>query len=95
MLIVKNSEFKNGEINFQEKLKGDTEINQNNDKVMIKWWLNNDKVFVVINKPRHDCKMGRQQFPKLLTENIKKINKLLNKNTIKNKNFPTTKVAEK
>lgn len=36
MLIVKNSEFKNGEINFQEKLKGDTEINQNNDKVMIK-----------------------------------------------------------
>ena len=36
MLIVKNSEFKNAEINFQEKLKRDTEINQNNDKVMIK-----------------------------------------------------------
>lgn len=36
MLIVKKSEFKNAEINFQEKLKGDTEINQNNDKVMIK-----------------------------------------------------------
>ena len=36
MLIVKNSEFKNAEINFQEKSKEDTEINQNTDKVMIK-----------------------------------------------------------
>ena len=59
--MVKNIEFKNVKNESQEKLK--VEINE------IK---SSDKIFVAADKSKHIYKMEKQQYTKLLTENITK-----------------------
>ena len=59
--MVKNIEFKNVKNESQEKLK--VEINE------IKF---SDKIFVAADKSKHTYKMEKQQYTKLLTENITK-----------------------
>ena len=59
--MVKNIEFKNVKNESQEKLK--VEINE------IK---SSDKIFVAADKSKHTYKMEKQQYTKLLTENITK-----------------------
>ena len=53
-------------------------------------------MFLAADKPRHIYKMEKQQYTKLLTENITKIyNKKSNKKKISNINFTTKKITEK
>ena len=67
LLMIKNIEFRNVKNYFQEKLKED--INE------IK---TSDKVFVAADKSRHIYKMDKQQYAKLLTENVTKTYKKSN-----------------
>ena len=84
LLMVKNIEFKNVKNKFHEKLKED--INE------IK---TSDKMFVGADKSRHISKMEKQQYPKLLTENITETYKKSNKKKISNINFTAKKITEK
>ena len=84
LLMVKNIEFKNVKNKFHEKLKeGINEIKTS------------DKMFVGADKSRHISKMEKQQYPKLLTENITKTYKKSNKKKISNINFTAKKITEK
>ena len=60
LLIVKNTEFKNVKNEFQEILKEDI-----NNEIKT-----SDKIFVVAGKSRHIYEIKKQQYTKLLTENI-------------------------
>ena len=84
LLMVKNIEFKNVKNKSHEKLKED--INE------IK---TSDKMFVGADKSRHISKMEKQQYPKLLTENITETYKKSNKKKISNINFTAKKITEK
>ena len=84
LLMVKNIEFKNVKNEFQEKLKED--INE------IK---TSDKMFVAADKSRHIYKMEKQQYTKLLTENITKTYKKSNKKKLSNINFIAKKITKK
>ena len=82
--MIKNIEFRNVKNYFQEKLKED--INE------IK---TSDKVFVAADKSRHIYKMDKQQYAKLLTENVTKTYKKSNISKINNINFTAKKITEK
>ena len=84
LLMIKNIEFRNVKNYFQEKLKED--INE------IK---TSDKVFVAADKSRHIYKMDKQQYAKLLTENVTKTYKKSNISKINNINFTAKKITEK
>ena len=82
--MIKNTEFRNAKNYFQEKLKED--INE------IK---TSDKVFVGADKSRHIYKMDKQQYAKLLTENVTKTYKKSNISKINNINFTAKKITQK
>ena len=84
LLMIKNIEFRNVKNYFQEKLKEDI----NEIKI-------NDKVFVAADKSRHIYKMDKQQYAKLLTENVTKTYKKSNISKINNINFTAKKITEK
>ena len=68
--MVKNIQFKNVKRDFPEKLRED--INEIKTSA---------KVLVAAGKSRHNYKMGKQQYTKLLTTNFTKFYKKSNKNS--------------
>ena len=84
MYLVKNLEFRKINNEFQNKL--------NNDINEIK---TRDKVFVAADKSRHIYKMEKDQYKKLLKENITKTYKKSNKRKISNINWEAKKITEK
>ena len=84
MCLVKNLEFRKVNNEFQNKL--------NNDINEIK---TSDKVFVAADKSRHIYKMEKDQYKKLLKENITKTYKKSNKRKISNINWEAKKITEK
>ena len=83
LLMINKLEFRKVTNDFQEKLKED--INE------IK---TSDKIFVAADKSRHIYKMDKQQYTKLLTENVTKTYKKSNKSKINNINFTAKKITE-
>ena len=84
MYLVKNIEFRKVNNEFQNKL--------NNDINEIK---NSTKVFVAADKSRHIYKMEKEQYQKLLKENITKTYKKSTKSKISNINWEAKKITEK
>ena len=83
VLMVKNIEFKNFKNEFQAKLKeGINEIKTS------------DKIIVAAYKSRHIYKIEKQQYTKLLTENITNTYKKFNKKKISNIYFTSKKITE-
>ena len=82
MLMIKNIQFKNIKNDFQNKLKED--INE------IK---NSNKIFVSADKSRNIYKMEKEEYNKLIHENITKTYKKTNKNRINTINKTAKKIA--
>ena len=82
MIMIKNIQFKSIKNDFQNKLKED--INE------IK---NSNKIFVAADKSRNICQMEKEQYNKLLHENITKTYKKTNKNRINAINKTAKKIA--
>ena len=82
MIMIKNIQFKSIKNDFQSKLRED--INE------IK---NSNKIFVPADKSRNIYKMEKEQYNKLLHENITKTYKKINENRINTINKTAKKIA--
>ena len=81
--MIKNIEFKCVSNNFQRQLTDD-----------IKAINNSDKVFVSADKSRNIYKMDKEQYTKLLNENITKAYRKTNKNSVNKINKDAKKIAK-
>ena len=81
--MIKNIEFKFVSNNFQRQLTDD-----------IKAINNSDKVFVSADKSRNIYKMDKEQYTKLLNENITKADRKTNKISVKKINKDAKKIAK-
>ena len=84
LLLIKNLEFKKVHNDFQMKLRDD-----------IKEIKASNKVFVSADKSRHIYKMEKNEYKKLLQDNITKTYKKLNGKKLRDINFAAKKIAEK
>lgn len=84
LCMVKNIKFKNVNNDFQRILKEDI------DEIK-----SSDKIFVAADKSRHIYKMDKQQYTKLLTENVTKTYKKSNNNKINNINLTAKRITAK
>ena len=84
MLMIKNIDFRNVHIKFQEKLKhGITEIR------------NSNKYIVPADKTSNLCKMEKEDYNKFFSNNIRRTYKKLNKNKVNKLNPDAKKIADK
>ena len=81
--MIKNIEFKFVSNNFQRQLTDD-----------IKAINNSDKVFVSADKSRNIYKMDKEQYTKLLNENITKAYRKTNKNSVNKINKDAKKIPK-
>ena len=81
--MIKNIEFKFVSNNFQRQLTDD-----------IKAINNSDKVFVSTDKSRNIYKMDKEQYTKLLNENITKAYRKTNKNSVNKINKDAKKIPK-
>ena len=81
--MIKNIEFKFVSNNFQRQLTDD-----------IKAINNSDKVFVSADKSRNIYKMDKEQYTKLINENIAKAYRKTNKNSVNKINKDAKKIAK-
>ena len=84
LLLIKNLEFKKVHNDFQMKLRDD-----------IKEIKASNKVFVSADKSRHIYKMEKDEYKKLLQDNITKTYKKSNGKKLRDINFAAKKIAEK